>query len=270
MDYYLMANDLVRFRDRIYLWDDNELKKNIFRGFHVKPYSGHPVYHKTLTLVKKLYYSLNKKKEVAEFVAKCLDCQQVKCECKHPASLLQRIMIPEWKWDVISMDLITSFPRTSKQHDSIMVVVDKLSKVIKKNLKATQDRQKSYADQHMAFKEFQVREHVYLQIKPKKISLRIGSCAKLEPRYCGPFKIIERIGPVAYRLVLPPTVKVELEGEFQPEPQCILKWKKLMLRNREIEQVKVQWKHFGPNEATWEMVDHMWAMYPSLFVGGGK
>lgn len=121
--------------------------------------------------------------------------------------------------------------------------------VIKKNLKTTQNRQNSYVDQHRVFKEFQVREHVYLRIKPKKISLRIGSCAKLAPRYCGSFEILERIGPMAYQLALPPTLKVhdvfhisflkeyikdvdhvidqfvlqvEQEGEFHPKPQCIL------------------------------------------------
>lgn len=51
-------------------------------------------------------------------------------------------------------------------------------------------------------------EHAYLRIKPKNISLRIRSCAKLEPWYCGPFEILERIGLVAYRLDLPPSVKV--------------------------------------------------------------
>lgn len=40
-----------------------------------------------------------------------------------------------------------------------------------------------------------------------------------------------------------------------------------MLKNKAIEQVKMQWKHFGPEEATWEMVDQMWAIYPSLFTG---
>lgn len=80
--------------------------------------------------------------------------------------------------------------------------------VIKKNLKATQDRHKSYENRNMLFKEFQVGEQVYFHIKPKKSSLRIGSCVKLAPRVCGPFSIIERIGPVAYPLALPPTVKV--------------------------------------------------------------
>jgi len=70
--------------------------------------------------------------------------------------------------------------------------------VIKHNLKATKDNNKSYADQHRAFKDFQVGEHVYLCIKVKRSSLRIGSCAKLAPRYFGPFEILQRIGLVAY------------------------------------------------------------------------
>jgi hypothetical protein len=53
----------------------------------------------------------------------------VKAECKHPGGLLQPIAIPEWKWEVISMDFITGFPKTVRQHDSIMVVVDRLTKV---------------------------------------------------------------------------------------------------------------------------------------------
>ena len=79
---------------------------------------------------------------------------------------------------------------------------------IKKNLKEAQDRQKIYADQDKEFKEFQVGEHVYLHIKPKKSSLRIKSHAKLEPWYFRPFEILERIGPVVHRLALPLTVKV--------------------------------------------------------------
>ena len=57
-----------------------------------------------------------------------MKCQQVKVEHQHPAGLLQPLPVLEWKWEVISMDFITGFPMTWRQHDSIMVVVDKLKK----------------------------------------------------------------------------------------------------------------------------------------------
>lgn len=79
---------------------------------------------------------------------------------------------------------------------------------IKNNLKEAQDMKKNYENQHRVFKEFQVREHVYLCIKPKRSSLRIRSCTKLAPWYCQPFETLEIIVPIAYRLSLPPTVKV--------------------------------------------------------------
>ena len=68
------------------------------------------------------------KSEVAEYIARCLDCQQVKTEHQHPAGLLQPLPIPSWKWEIISLDFITGLPRNQNQNDSIMVVVDKLSK----------------------------------------------------------------------------------------------------------------------------------------------
>ena len=49
-------------------------------------------------------------------------------------------------------------------------------------------------------KEFSIGDHVYLRVREKKSSMRLGSCSKLSPRYCGPFEVLERIGPVAYRL----------------------------------------------------------------------
>jgi hypothetical protein len=57
-----------------------------------------------------------------------MECQRVKAEHRHPTGLLQPLPILEWKWEVVTMDFITKFPRTSKHHDSIMVVVDKLTK----------------------------------------------------------------------------------------------------------------------------------------------
>jgi hypothetical protein len=58
-----------------------------------------------------------------------MECQKVKDEHRHPAGLLQPLPILEKKWEVITMDFITGLPRTNKQHDSIMVVVEKLTKV---------------------------------------------------------------------------------------------------------------------------------------------
>ena len=74
---------------------------------------------------------------------------------------------------------------------------------IKQNLKASQDRQKSYADKHRVHREFSVRDRVYLRVRERKSSLKLGSCAKLLPRYYGPFEVLERIGPVSYRLAFP-------------------------------------------------------------------
>lgn len=65
---------------------------------------------------------------MAKYLTKCLECQLVKAEHQHPASLVQPLPIPKWKCEIITLDLITSLPRTRKQHDSIMVVVDKLRK----------------------------------------------------------------------------------------------------------------------------------------------
>jgi hypothetical protein len=74
-------------------------------------------------------------------------------------------------------------------------------------MKISQYRQKSYVDKKRTPREFKTKEHVYLRVRPRKSSLRMGACAKLTPWYCGPFEFLDRVGPVAYRLALPPTVK---------------------------------------------------------------
>jgi hypothetical protein len=68
---------------------------------------------------------------------------------------------------------------------------------IRKNLKVAQERQKSYVDSKRTHKEFKVGDHVYLRWKSKRSYLRMGMCAKLEPNYCGPFEVLERVGPIA-------------------------------------------------------------------------
>ena len=79
---------------------------------------------------------------------------------------------------------------------------------IRQNLKVAQDRDKSYVDKHRVNREFSVGDDVYLRVRARKIFLKLGSCAKLSPRYCGSFEVIERIGPVAYRLAFPASTRV--------------------------------------------------------------
>ena len=95
---------------------------------HNVPYVGHPGYQKTIVAVKSQYYWPGMKRKVVDFIAKCLECQKVKVEHKHPVGLLQPLPIPKWKWEVVTMYFITKLPKTNKQHDFIIVVVDKLTK----------------------------------------------------------------------------------------------------------------------------------------------
>jgi hypothetical protein len=73
---------------------------------------------------------------------------------------------------------------------------------IKQNLKDAQDKQKSYVDKGRTHREFKVGDHVFLTVKANRSSLKLGNCSKLATHYCGPFEILERIGPVAYMIAL--------------------------------------------------------------------
>ncbi|GKF19852.1 hypothetical protein Tco_0068490, partial [Tanacetum coccineum] len=75
--------------------------------------------------------------------------------------------------------------------------------VVKEKLQATRDRQKSYADNRRKLLEFEVGDRVLLKVSPWKGMIHFGKRGKLAPRYVGPFEILERIGPIAYRLRLP-------------------------------------------------------------------
>ena len=68
------------------------------------------------------------KKEVAEFVARCLTCQKVKIEDQKPSRMLHLLKIPKWKWDHITMDFVMGLPRTSSGHDATWIIVDRLTK----------------------------------------------------------------------------------------------------------------------------------------------
>jgi hypothetical protein len=101
---------------------------------------------------------------------------------------------------------------------------------IKHNLKAAQDRQKSYADSNRTHREFKVGDHVFLKVKTNRSSVKLGSCAKLVARFCGPFEILERIGSIAYMMALPASMTVHnvfhvsLLKKYVPDANHIINW----------------------------------------------
>ncbi|GKE67989.1 putative reverse transcriptase domain-containing protein [Tanacetum coccineum] len=78
--------------------------------------------------LKKLYWWPNIKAIIVEYVGKCLTCSRVKAKCQKPPDLLIQLEIPTWKWERLTMDFVTKLPKTSSEHDTIWVIVDRLTK----------------------------------------------------------------------------------------------------------------------------------------------
>ncbi|GJU50285.1 putative reverse transcriptase domain-containing protein [Tanacetum coccineum] len=104
------------------------LRDLIMHESHKSKYSIHPGSDKMYQDLKKLYWWPNMKAIIAEYVGKCLTCSRVKAECQKPSGLLVQPEIPIWKWERITMDFITKLPKTSNRHDTIWVIVDRLTK----------------------------------------------------------------------------------------------------------------------------------------------
>eukprot|EP00253_Pinus_taeda_P026738 PITA_26738 len=127
-EYELDDAGRIYFKKRLYVPNQNGIRNLIMDEFHVSHYAGHPGYQKMITAIRKEYFWPGMKKDIVEYLSRCLECQQIKAEHQHPAGLLQPLPVPEWKWEIISMDFITGLPKKKKNNDSIFVVVDKLSK----------------------------------------------------------------------------------------------------------------------------------------------
>jgi hypothetical protein len=85
-EYKLDNDEILKYRGKIYILDSQEFKILILREMCNVPYVGHPGYHKTIAVVKRQYYWLAMKKEVVDFISKCLECQKVKVKHRQPAS----------------------------------------------------------------------------------------------------------------------------------------------------------------------------------------
>ncbi|GKD92031.1 putative reverse transcriptase domain-containing protein [Tanacetum coccineum] len=105
-----------------------DLRSVIMHESHKSKYSIHPGSEKMYQDVKKLYWGPNMKADIATYVSKCLTCAKVKAEHQRPSRLLVQPVIPEWKWDTITMDFITKLLNSSQGFDNILVIVDRLTK----------------------------------------------------------------------------------------------------------------------------------------------
>ena len=100
------------YKDRVCVPDDNDLRKAILEEAHSGSFSIHPGSTKMYQDLKMSLWWSEMKRDVSEFVTKCLVCQRVKAEHQVPSGLLQPIRIPEWKWDRITMDFVVGVPLT--------------------------------------------------------------------------------------------------------------------------------------------------------------
>ncbi|GJW36043.1 putative reverse transcriptase domain-containing protein [Tanacetum coccineum] len=165
---------------------------------------------------------------------------------------------------------------------------------IKHRLQALRDRQRSYTNKRRKPLEFQVGDKVMLKVSPWKGVIRFGKRGKLNPRYIGPFKIIAKVGTVAYQLELPgqlsrvhgtfhvsnlkkclsdeplaiPLDEIHVDDKlnFIEEPVKIMDREVKRLKKSRIPIVKVRWNSRRGPEYTWEREDQMQKKYPHLFV----
>ncbi|KAG8474462.1 hypothetical protein CXB51_031417 [Gossypium anomalum] len=448
-EFQIDNDDCLRFRNRLCVPRNSELISVILNEAHNSRMSIHPGSTKMYNNLKCQFWWSGMKRDISNFVSKCLVCQQVKAEHQVPSGLLQPIMIPEWKWDRITMDFVSGLPLSSSKKDAIWVIVDRLTKsahfisvrmdysldklaelyiyqivklhgvpisivsdrdprftsrfwkklqealgtklhfstafhpqtdgqseriiqiledmlrccilefggswerylpliefaynnsfqssikmapyealygrkcrtllfwtelseskifgvdlikdaeqkvlIISESLKATSDRQKSYADLKRKDIEYRIGDKVFLKVSPWKKVLRFGRKGKLSPRFIGPYEVSERIGPVAYKLILPPELEkihnvfhvsmlrryrsdpshiispaeIEIKSDlsYEEEPIRILAREMKELRNKKVPLVKVLWLKHGIEEATWETKNSMKERYPNLFTG---
>ena len=156
--------------------------------------------------------------------------------------------------------------------DLIRDTFEKVS-LIRQRLLTAQSQQKNYADVRRRPLEFEVGDHVFLKVMPKRGVVRFGKRGKLSSRFIGPSEILERIGTVAYRLALPPSmsgvhevlhfsmlrkytpdpahvvdwgkIEVDNDGTFEEGPVCILDSRDQVLRCKTVRLVGVLWRHYG-------------------------
>lgn len=179
------------------------------------------------------------------------------------------------------MDLLLTNSRVSRAKDVIQESMDILHS-LKENLQQAQNQQKMYADRHRTERVFGVDDMVYVRLQPyRKSTLNGNGVEKLKLRFYGPYKVLRRIGEVAYELELPqgskiykkfhvsclkgalgqqvtPSTKLPPlndEGKLILEPETMLDVREKRLRNKIIPKYLVKWKNLPIEDTTWEGVE---------------
>ncbi|CAN6447751.1 unnamed protein product [Victoria cruziana] len=207
------------FNTRIWVPDDIEVKDKILHEAHKTKYTIHPGSTKMYQNIKKFFWWPGMKKDVAEYVARCLVCQQIKAEHQKPGGLMQQIEIPLWKWEDNTMDFVVGFPRTRRQRDAIWVIVDRLTKSAHFLPIQISQSLESLADLY-------VREIIRLHGVPKSI------ISDRDPRFTSRFwtKLQEALGT---KLKLSTAFHPQTDGQSERTIQtleamlraCVLEWK---------------------------------------------
>ena len=152
-------------------------------------------------------------------------------------------------------------------------------RALKDNLSTTQNQQKMYADRGRVETQFEVGDLLYLCLQPyRQSTLKQNGAKKFKPRYYGPYRVIQRVGEVAYELELPQgsqihnifhvsclkkalgqyvTAKTELpptddEGHLVLQPEAILDTRERHLRSRVVNEYLIRWRNLPDEDATWE------------------
>ncbi|MCO5558714.1 hypothetical protein L7F22_012300 [Adiantum nelumboides] len=249
---------------------------------HDSPSAGHPSIRKTYALVRRQFYWPGLHNEVQEYVTHCSKCQVNKAERLKACGLLHPLEIPQ---------VGISTEKLQHVKDFLQDHMDML-KLTRQNVCQAQDRYKKYAHEKRRQVVFKEGDYVFLRIPEHSESLKIGPTPKLSPRFCGPFKILRRVGSMAYKLELPANSHVHpifhvsrlrqrllredniidqevlvdfLEPPNLPhEPERILDSHDLRTRRHVRHQVLVKWKDRPEEGATWEIVSTLRKRFPSF------
>ena len=121
---------LYYLNDKLVIPDDKELKLSLLAEHHLPPSKGHPGIARTTEQLMRKYWWPGLGQDVKEYVKKCAECQRNKSRTVKPGGLMQPMPIPRGKWESVGMDFIVGLPCTKAGFDSILVVIDRLSKMV--------------------------------------------------------------------------------------------------------------------------------------------